>query len=308
MSDASPACDLSILIISYNTRELTLDCLHSVFEQTHAPTFELLVVDNASQDGSAEAIAAAFPQVRLFALDQNLGFAAANNFAAEHARGRWVLLLNPDTVVLDRAIERLLAFAEAHPEAGIFGGRTLYADRSLNPSSCWGRPTPWSVFCQALGLNRIFSGSTLFNPEALPGWQRDTVREVDIVTGCFFLLRRSLWDQLAGFDPRFFMYGEEADLCLRARATGVRCLICPEATIVHYDGASDTVRADRQVRMLLARTRLFRKHWRATAAAFGVAMLKARVWGRALASRFARPAERAVWLEIWRRRTEWQRG
>lgn len=306
---------VSIIIVSYNTRELTLECLRSVYAQTRETPFELLVVDNASTDGSAAAIAAEFPQARLWPLDQNLGFAAANNFAARNASGEWLLLLNPDTVVLDRAIDRLVASAQSatrsHPRAGIFGGRTLFADGSLNPTSCWARPTLWSTFCIAVGLTSLFRRSSLFNPEAMPAWPRDSVREVDIVTGCFFLLRRSLWDRLGGFDPAFFMYGEEADLCLRARREGVTGLICPAATIVHHGGASEPVRADKLVRLFRAKAQLFRRHWSPAIAGVLVALLRLWAGSRALAFaaaslfRHRYEAARSTWREVSRRRGEW---
>ena len=130
----------SVIIVSYNTRQLTLDCIKSALSQSGTMPCKLLVVDNASGDGSAEAIAAEFPQVELIRSEKNLGFAAANNLAARHANSDWLLLLNPDTVVLDGAIDKLVAFADTHPEFSIFGGRTLFADRSLNPFSCWRRP------------------------------------------------------------------------------------------------------------------------------------------------------------------------
>lgn len=306
---------LSILIVSYNTREMTLDCLRSVYEQTRDVSFEVLVVDNASTDASADAIAAKFPQVRLWALDDNLGFAGGNNFAAQHATGDWLLLLNPDTVVLDRAIDRLVEFAERRqtddPAYGIFGGRTLFGDRSLNPTSCWNRPTVWSMVCLGTGLLSVFRKSSIFNPEAMPGWKRDSVRDVDIVTGCFFLLRRELWNRLGGFDPAFFMYGEEADLCLRARQRGLRGLICPDATIVHYGGASEKVRAAKMIRLFRAKAQLFHRHWSPMAARFGVAMLDLWTLSRlaaftvagAVRARYQDSA--ATWRDVWKGRSEW---
>jgi GT2 family glycosyltransferase len=249
---------VSIIVVSYNTRDLTLACLRSVIEQTKSVSYNLVVIDNASQDGSANAVAEAFPQVQLIRSEQNLGFAAANNLAAQIVNGRYLLLLNPDTVVLDGAVDRLLAFAHSHPQARIWGGRTVFEDGSLNPSSCWGRQTCWSLTTQALGLNVFFPNSTAFNPECIGGWPRDSIREVDIVSGCFFLIRRDFWNQLGGFDPAFFMYGEEADLCLRAKAFGSRPMITPKATIVHLGGASERIRGDKITKVLIARTRLMR--------------------------------------------------
>jgi GT2 family glycosyltransferase len=305
---------LTLLIISYNTREMTLACLRSVYEQTTADLFEVIVVDNASPDGSAGAIAEAFPQVKLIALPDNRGFAAANNLAATHATGEWLLLLNPDTVVLDRAVERLHAFALAQPEAKIFGGRTRFGDGLLNPASCWRQSTLWSVFCIASGLTSVFPRSGLFAPESFGAWDRGTVRQVDIVSGCFFLLPRALWEELGGFDPLFFMYGEEADLCLRAGKRGVRCMVTPDATIIHYGGASEAVRADKMVKLFTAKANLFRRHWSPFAATLGVRLLD--LWALSRMMAFAclsrvqsrRKASFDTWRSIWSRRKEWHRA
>ena len=158
-----------------------------------------------------------------------------------------ISLLNPDTLVLRGALDKLLAFAKEKPQAGIWGGRTLYADGSLNPFSCWRRLDLWALAMRATGLVSLFRESPIFNAEAYGGWRRDTVRGVDIVTGCLFLTsRRADWLRLGGFDPTFVMYGDEADLCRRAQAIGARPMITPEAEIVHYAGASETVRAEKQ--------------------------------------------------------------
>ncbi len=142
--------------------------------------------------------------------------------AAHHANGRYILLLNPDTVVLNGAIDKLVEFARLNPKARIWGGRTLFADGTLNPSSCWKRMTFWNQFCRATGLTGILLEYDLFNGEASAAGHRDNVRQVDIVSGCFFLIGRELWEALDGFDPDFFMYGEEADLCLRATGISAR--------------------------------------------------------------------------------------
>ncbi|KAB2846675.1 MAG: glycosyltransferase family 2 protein, partial [Hyphomicrobiaceae bacterium] len=236
---SSPSPQVSIIVVSYNTKSETLACLASVAKETPALAHELIVVDNNSPDGSAEAIAQACPGARLHALKDNLGFARANNLAALEARGEYLLLLNPDTVVLDRAIERLAAFAENTPGAGIWGGRTLFGNLKLDPTSAWRRMTPWSLFCRASGLSAALPRSRFFNSEEMPDWDRSSEREVDIVTGCFLLIRRELWQRLGGFDPVFFMYGEEADLCLRARQMGARPRITPTSTIIHLGGASE---------------------------------------------------------------------
>ena len=306
---------LSIIIISYNTREMTLACLASVYAQTKTP-FEIILVDNASSDGSADAIAAAYPDVHLIAETTNHGFAPAHDIALPHATAPWLLLLNPDTLVKNGALDTLLAFAEAHPKAGIWGGRTVFGDGTLNPSSCWGQMTLWSTFSRIVGLNRIFRNSEFFNPETYGTWPRDTVRKVDIVVGCLFLMRRADWDALGGFDPVFVMYGEEADLCLRARAKGFHPMVTPDAQIVHYAGASETVRADKMVRLMRAKIELIKRHFRPGTRRLGCALLA--LWplsryvatgvGAALLRRPSLRTKAGNWREIWARRNEWKDG
>lgn len=305
---------LSILVISYNTSEMTRACLRSIFEQTIDTEFEAIVLDNASKDGSADAIEAEFgDRVRLIRSAENLGFAGGNNEAATHARGDLLLLLNPDTVVLDRAIDRLVAFADANPAAGIWGGRTVFADGSLNPASCWRKMSCWSLACHAAGLTRVLRGSELFNPEAYGGWPRDSERAVDIVSGCFLLISRARWESLGGFDRRFFMYGEEADLCLRAGKQGCQPRVTPGATIIHYGGASERVRADKLIRLLAAKSSLLDRHWSPARAAVGRRLLAAWPLSRLTAYRLLALVGRrrdalAVWRDVWRRRREWFRG
>lgn len=230
----------SVIIVSWNTRNLTLACLESFYRTTERKDIEVIVVDNASVDGTPEAVKAQVPHARVLVNAANLGFGRAVNLASSGATGRYLLLLNPDTIVLDGAIDRLLHFAELNPAAGIWGGGTLFEDGTTNPSSCWDLPTIWSVFCNALAVCHLFRGSTFFNRESFGGWARDTVREVGMISGCFLLIERTLFLKLGGFDPVFFMYGEDADLCARARKLGARPLFTPDATIVHLGRQSDT--------------------------------------------------------------------
>lgn len=304
---------LSILIVSYNTREMTLACIASVFDQTRNTPFELIVWDNASQDSSAEAIRDAFGErVRLIASNENIGFAAANNRAAEMAMGDRLLLLNPDTVVLDRAIDNLVAFSAAWPVAGIWGGRTVFGNGTLNPASCWGRQSLWTLFCQATGLSSMFRQSGVFNREGMGGWNREGARAVDIVTGCFLLIRSDLWNMLGGFREEFFMYGEEADLCLRARTLGAMPAITSEATIVHYGGASERIRADKMVKLLKAKMLLVEFHFSPATRTIGKWLLALWPLSRygmhkllAASGRRASDEARDVWREVFARKRDW---
>jgi GT2 family glycosyltransferase len=303
--DDATALELSVIVVSYGTRAMTLACLDSLLQETRETPFEVLVVDNASPDGSAEAIAARFPQFRVMAQTENLGFAAANNLAALKARGHYLLLLNPDTVVLDGAIDKLIGFAKRRPQAGIWGGRTLFADRTLNPSSCWRRQTLWNLFCRGVGLSMLFPNSPVFHSEGYGGWRRDSECDVDIVTGCLLLIEKSLWDRLGGFAPEFFMYGEDADLCLRAAALGARPAITPEATIIHYGGATETSSARKNKRLLAAKALLIRKHFPAWARSLALALLAVRPW---LKRGLSRNSERVVWRDVWMFRHKWIAG
>ena len=307
--------DLSVIIISYNTRDLTLRCLETLFANTHDTHIQVIVLDNASQDGSAEAIKQAFPNLKVIASDENHGFAKGNNLAAAHAKANWLLLLNPDTEVHPNAIDALLQFSRNHPAAGITGGRTVFPDGRLNIASCWGRITPWSAFCMAFGLTATFRKTTLFNPEGMGNWSRDSERNVDIVSGCFLMLPRSLWLKLGGFDLKYWMYGEEADLCARARALGYRPMITPDAQIMHIVGASTGQIARKTIMVARARTTLIRDHWPKGLAPLGVALMW--IWGgnRLIAARLMRLAgfdagqsQYDKWTRIWAERHLWLAG
>jgi hypothetical protein len=211
-------------------------------------------------------------------------------------------------------VDRLLAFSRAHPEAGITGGRTVFPDGSLNIASCWNRITPWSTLCKALGLMSLFPRSELFDPEGIGGWDRDSVREVDIVVGCFMMLPRALWDKLGGFDLKYFMYGEEADLCLRARARGYRPMITPAAEIMHLVGASTTDNPRKYTQVAKARATLIRDHWPAWQVPLGIALLWSWAASRTLAATALARVSRAkqagaeTWRAIWADRRDWLAG
>ena len=306
---------ISIIVVSFNTREMTIECLRSIIRETSEWDYEVQVIDNCSSDGSLEAIEREFgadPRFVIESAASNLGFAAANNQLSKSARGEYLLLLNPDTVIQDQAIDRLIRFADANPKNGIWGGRTLFADGRLNPTSCWGPFTVWSELCAAFGLRAIFPNSMLFHPRGYGSWQRDTVREVGVVTGCFLLIRREDWEKFGGLDPEFFMYGEETDLCMRAIKDGMRPIVTPEATIIHHGGASETILLDKLIRLQDGQIRLFRRHFSRIGFEAVFQAMKAGVVIRAmitgLKNRITRNAEENMWSELWRRRAEWTRG
>jgi hypothetical protein len=308
---------VSILIVSYNTCAMTRACLDSIAAGAARTKYEIIVVDNASRDGSVTMIEAHAARPISIARQDNLGFAGGTNLAATHATGDLLLLLNPDTVVLPGAIDALVDFALARPVARIWGGRTLFADGRLNPSSAWGRMTLWRLLCRASGLTAIGRGTTLFNGEAIGGWARNSVREVDIVSGCFLLIARDDWLALGGFDPLFFMYGEEADLCLRAHAAiGARPAVTPSATIIHHGGASEATREGKMIKLLAAKASLIDRHFPVPTRALALALHEAwplmRWLALAAAARITgRDSHRQtadVWQAIWQARDQWRRG
>lgn len=258
MSNA--AAQLDIVVVSYNTRELTLEALHSVYKETTQTSFNLIVVDNNSDDGSADAIEQTFPQLTLVRSPRNLGFSGGVNLSTKYLKCDYLLLLNPDTVILDGAIDTLYAFAHKKPANGIWGGITLNDDRSLNTHNAWRKPNTLSLLFHALGLNEIFSTNRFFNRANYGNWQRDTEHEVDMLQGSFFLTKRSLWEQLGGLDETFFMYGEECDYCLKAIKNGYRPIITPDAKIIHHGGASESSPSDRTVKLLKSKIELVNRH------------------------------------------------
>ena len=307
---------LSIIVVSYNTRDMTLACLDSIAKETALENVEVIVVDNASDDGSAAAIARHSLDVELITLDNNIGFARANNLGSKYANGKHILLLNPDTVVLNGAIDALYAFALQYPDAGIWGGRTKFADGTPNLTSCWRNISPWTLLCGALGLSKIFPGSGVFNSEAYGGWSRDRIADVDIVSGCFFMVRRDLWKKLGGFDALFFMYGEEADLCHRAKLVGAQPRITPDTCIIHYGGASEQSKAGKLVKLLAAKMTLIRRHFHPLLQPLGVLLLVMWPLSRLVAfgilglfipiNRFQKSHQ--IWREVWRACKAWIAG
>jgi GT2 family glycosyltransferase len=229
--------DVSIIIVNWNTRDILRDCLESVYARTKDIAFEVIVIDNASSDDSVGMIKREFAQVRLIENTENKGFAAANNQGMRIAQGRYVLLLNSDTVVLEAAILRAVRFADAHPEAGVVGCRVLNADRSLQ-ITCFMFPSALNLLLWITYLYKVFPRSRFWGRGRMTWWNRDDVREVDVVTGCFMLVRREAIDRVGLMDEQFFMYAEEADWCYRFQQAGYKRLFTPEAQIIHLGGAS----------------------------------------------------------------------
>jgi GT2 family glycosyltransferase len=225
--------DLSVVVLTYNTRKLTLTCLRSLYDQDDIARSEVIVVDNASGDRTAEAVAEAFPQVQLIRAEKNLGFGGGNNLGLIAARGRHVLLLNSDTEVQSGALSALINFMDAHPEAGACGPMLLNSDGSLQPS---GRalPTAGSVFLDMTRLYRLTRRDVFVER----GRDYNQVKRVGEISGAALLIRRSLYERIGGFDTGLFLFYEDVDLCKRVGDAGFGVFYVPEARVVHHWGGT----------------------------------------------------------------------
>ncbi|UCD51005.1 MAG: glycosyltransferase family 2 protein [Phycisphaerales bacterium] len=229
--------DVSIIIVNWNTESYLRNCLRSVFDATTGIEFEVIVIDNASSDRSVVMVESGFPQVRLVKNSDNKGFAAANNQGMGLACGRYVLLLNSDTVVLGDAIGATARFADDHADAAVVGCRVLNADRSLQ-RTCFMYPSLLNMLLSSSYLYKVFPRSRFFGRERMTWWDRTDTRDVEVVTGCYMLVRRESIDQVAFMDESFHMYGEETDWCYRFKQAGWKVLYTPVGEIVHFGGAS----------------------------------------------------------------------
>ena len=274
--------DLAVIIVSYNTRALLRDCLRSVYASQGDFAFEVCVVDNASTDGSAAMVRAEFPRARLIESDRNGGYAYANNLAlrmygfrdpgeADAASPpsaaelpRYVLLLNPDTVLPSDALARMLAFMEAHPRAGVVGPKLVRPDGSLDLACRRSFPTPEVSLWRMLGLSRLFPRSRRFGRYNLTYLDPDERAEVDAVVGAFMWVRREAIQQVGLLDEAFWMYGEDLDWAKRIKDAGWQVWYNPEVTVLHVKGAASRRNPRARVEFYRAMAPFYRKHYAAT--------------------------------------------
>lgn len=233
-----PMIDLSIIIVNYNVKEFLLNLLDSIGKAANNISIEIIVVDNASDDGSVDAIKEKYPDVILIQSSHNIGFGAANNLALERAKGKYFLLLNPDTIVREDTFKKMINFFEEHPECGIAGCKVLNPDGSLQLACRRGFPGPWTSFTKVMGLSKLFPKSRLFAKYNLTYLDENQTYEVDAVSGAFMMMRREVYEKIGGFDPQFFMYGEDLDLCYRAQKNNFKVYYVHSTEIIHYKGES----------------------------------------------------------------------
>lgn len=263
--------DLTIVIVSWNVRDLLHLCLQSIAAQTrrhpHDPAWELgerlvevIVVDNASTDGSPEMVHAEFPEVCLIINDENRGFTAANNQGLAISQGQYLLLLNPDTEVVGDALEVMLAYMETHPEVAGLGPRLLYPDGSPQPSRRR-FPTFATALVESTVVQEWWGDNRILRRYTMADTLDEAIQPVDWVVGACLLVRREAYQQVGGLDEGFFMYSEELDWCRRLKDAGWQIVYLPAASILHHEGkSSEQVVPARHIHFQSSKVRYFRKH------------------------------------------------
>jgi GT2 family glycosyltransferase len=229
--------DLSITIVNYNTKDLLRQCIKSIYENTKDVTFEIIVVDNASNDGSVEMLKKEFPNVKIIANKENLFFTRAHNQALRISNGRYLMILNSDTIILDSTFDKLVKFMDDNPQCGVCGPKLLNPDMSLQRSSDR-LPTFLYALFEVLLLNTIWKNNPVKKHRIYAEWDRNTTKEVDSVGGSCMVVRKEVVERVGLLDQNFLAYWEEIDWCKRILEAGYKIYYVTEAQIVHYDSAS----------------------------------------------------------------------
>lgn len=230
--------DVSVIILNYNTCELTLNALRSVYESKTSYTFEVILIDNHSTDDSLVRIKAEYPQVKLIENKINVGYSRGNNQGMREASGRYVLLLNSDTILEEQTLEIMISYMDKNIEVGASGCKIVLPDGSLDKACKRGFPTPLASFYYAFGFSKLFPDKPHFNQYQLSHLDSDHEYDVDCLVGAFMLVRKQVIDQVGMLDESFFMYGEDIDWCYRIKQAGWRIYYYPRTKITHYKGAS----------------------------------------------------------------------
>lgn len=230
--------ELSIIIVSYNTQKLLVDCLTSVYKYSINVNIEVIVVDNASKDDSVQIVRSKFPQVNLIESKKNLGFAKGNNLAKSVAKGKYVLFLNSDTLVTSGVFAKTLEKIESDPRIGALGCKIVLPSGKLDRDSRRSFPTPWVAFTHFSGLDKIRPRSKILSRYWYGYLSQDETHEVDVLQGAYMLCRKSVLDHVGWFDEDYFLDGEDIDLCWKIKTAGYKLLYYQETSIVHVKKAS----------------------------------------------------------------------
>ncbi len=230
--------DLSICFVNHNAKELTINCIRSIYEKTKSTSFEIILVDNGSTDGSCKLINDIFPQVKIITNKQNKGFAYANNQAIKASKGKYIILLNNDTILKNDALDKMVSFMEANQKVGVLTCKLFDADGKTIQRNCRSFPTPWgTMFGRASLLTKLFPNNSWSSKNLLQDWDYNTGREVDWVSGAAFMVRKGVVDEVGMLDDKtYYMYWEDTDWCKRIHDVGYRICFIPDAEITHFTG------------------------------------------------------------------------
>ncbi|MBK6283566.1 MAG: glycosyltransferase [Draconibacterium sp.] len=276
---------LSVIIVNYNVKHFLEQCLHSVYKAAIGIETEIFVVDNNSVDGSAQLIREKFPNLHFIENKENVGFSRANNQAIRIAKGKYILLLNPDTVVEEDTFSKVIGFMENHPDAGGLGVKMIDGKGAFLPESKRGLPTPWVAFYKIFGLSKIFPNSRKFGKYHLSYLKEDEVHEIDVLAGAFMLMRKETLDKVGLLDETFFMYGEDIDLSYRITLGGYKNCYFPKTTIIHYKGESTKKGSLNYIRFFYNAMIIFaRKHFSGGKAGVFVFLIQMAIYFRAFIS------------------------
>jgi GT2 family glycosyltransferase len=271
---------VSAIVVSYNVKDLLLDCLGALFEGTDVP-LEVIVIDNNSRDGSAAAVESEFPQVKVHRMRKNVGFGKANNVGLEMASGRFILVLNPDVMVRPGCIGELADFLLVRPDVGAVGPRLVRPDGRADPAGRRAFPTPSIAFYRLSGLSRLFPRSPRFGRYNMGHLSANRVHEVDAGTAACLMVRRAAITKVGFFDPAYFMYGEDLDLCYRLKQGGWKIFYVPSAQALHIKGASSRQETARMLYEFHSAMWTFHhKHYADELPAFGNGLVWAAIWLR----------------------------
>lgn len=249
--------DISIIIVNWNALIYLEKCLHSIYSQATDLKYEVIVVDNASTDGSRELVREKFPYAIIICNHTNLGFAKANNIGIMQSSGRYICLINSDVEVLKGCFENMKTYMEQHPEIGMLGPQILDLQGKMQ-RSCMGFPTLWNIFCRALAMDTLFPTVKIFGGHLLTYWPHNKVRNVDVLNGCFWMIKREALNQVGLLDEAFFIYGEDIDWCKRFWNAGWNVVYFPEAKAIHYGGASSSIAP---IRFYLELQKAYLQYW-----------------------------------------------
>lgn len=251
---------VSVIIVSWNAKDYLRDCLYSIRQTSLSCVLEVIVVDNASVDGSPEMVKNDFPEVTLIRAGENLGFARANNLAMKQAKGSFLALVNSDVIVHPGCLETLMEYMVQHKEVGLVGPRVIGGDGNLQ-KTCRRLPSIWNTVCRILAFDRMFPNTPMFSGFEMPEKYHEVQTEAEVLSGCFCMARTQAVDEIGGMDEQFFFYGEDIDWCKRFQDAKWKLMFVPEATATHFGGGSTANAPLRySIEILKATLKYWRKH------------------------------------------------